>query len=275
MDFTNLVWSENTAEILAYLRGKQSPEDNAKFERRLKEDSALRKETKHVRNLIVVLEDPKLVEIESKILKLRALQIQKIKPQKKSVRSRGRHFLPKGKAGIIILIMFGLLLTVSTVAVVGTSANRLYRSNLRPFPSNLPTPEEGSMEPMVETARSFYMEENWEEAALRFSMIADRNSTYKFHYLVSRIMDGSYDDSTNLELLTNFEQSLDPLDPYDEQLRLWVNYYQALILLKQREFSAGKLKLQELSESANVYSTLKDNVDKLNERIAGINFLYW
>lgn len=271
MDFKSCTPSEKENYIIAYLNGKLSRQESIEFQQMLIQDKDLRAQTRKIQNLIKVLQQPELVAVESQLLDFRAANIAAIYNNMNPVQRWWHKLKMAGNKSVLMITLISAVILLCLISAVAFSTDTgSFWSERSPYPVNFPQNE--SREQVVQEALTAYeqaeTQEDWEDAAFKFGLLAGRGNTYKFYHVVATLFSQPEENAANLDLLNDFESTLDTEQkPYELQLWYWAQYYKALILFRENRHKEGTEIINELYEKDDIQSDFRDAIDNIHDKL--------
>ena len=284
MDINNNAWTENEANIVNYLYGKLSKEEKDAFEKQLKHDPILREHFTQVKDLITVLKEPELVRAEQQLLELRNARIATLDTEL----NFAQKWWYKQSHSSKVLLFYTLMLLIIASASYGLfisftlKASSIYDNYLQPHPASIT--DENVTEKLIIDANTAYKEQKWEIALSLFSELYERNSTYAFYHVITKLfldkengtpntdqrireLDKLYDElETEIAERDNFE--------YGIQLQYWISFYKSLLFFNSGEKNKAIAVLENLSKQPNLPSEIQTNIEIIQTKIDNSLYVY-
>lgn len=259
--------------IRKYLKNELSISEIQWFEKQLDTNPELQAKTELIEGLIRIREQPELIKAGSVLLKLRSAQLKKTGQDNLSGQSTLR-FLRFLKSPLVIIPFFLLLAALLSILVINNRdlerRELLFEQHLIAHPGmlNLPTDQTDKLYYPV----LYYQEGSWNEATQAFLKIKDDELIYKFQYIVSsiNIPDKKWEDYRNdIAMLSQLKEELLEENKILHQLLVeWIDFYIALIQIKQGNYEEGKNKILEMAvQEVLLEPSLQEAVNDLVEKL--------
>lgn len=254
--------------IRKYLKNQLSPSEKQSLEMEISKDTNLQAKTKFIQGLIQIHEQPALAQAGSVLLKLRDQKLATLPPKEKngSTISKTTYVFRNPAFSQVLILTLVILLSIFLINQMNGNREKLFSDNLIAHPGmlNLPLSPENKLYYPVK----YYMNEDWKDATDAFQKIRTDELIYEFHYVVASINtpDKSIQDyQTDILSLLTLKQDLIKKDEALHKLLVdWINYYIALIQIKQGNYRAGKKKVLELISRETILDpSLQEAVSKL------------
>lgn len=258
--------SERVKLIRRYLTGQLSELEKKEFEQQLTHDSILKRDTEFMSNLYMIYEQPELIKAGKTLLALRAERLRSARLEGNKTEP-GRSFprlIPKTRnlligSAMILLLLF-LLLIINNI-IIFADHDQLFKNYLQPHPSIFS--QTTSAPPSLRSAINNYDNRNWKEASRLFEEYTNVDPIYQFYYAVATVNLSKDDYQQDLERFIALKKELEMDQPVNKNLIAWVDYYIALITIKQGDFNQGKHMISALAKRENLDTALHEVIDKM------------
>lgn len=258
--------------IRKYLKKQLSQSEIQLFEKQLYVDPDLQAKTKLIRSLQQIHEQPSLTKAGTILLGIRRQKLDTLPPKGDSnsrFTTRQTVFRPSIMLGSLFVVI-AILLTIFLFNRMDAQRKKLFSDHLIAHPGMLNLPPNQSNKLYYPVL--YYANKNWKEAAAEFQKIKEDELIYKFQYAVAsvNIPDKTIEDyQVDIRtLLTLKKELIEENKTLHNLLVDWINYYIALIQIKQGNYKAGKKKIMELSErDTSLEPSLQEAVSNLSEAL--------
>ena len=254
-------FNEQRDKIENYLKGQLTDEQQREFEKQLETDPELKTNTRFLKNLGVVVNDPRRVEAAGILMDLRTKRLGVNKKSK--IREHWDRLNYWAKASIVIIAVAGILaLLIISNVFIKADCDKLFEKNLKPYPSVFPSASTNSQD--LDAAIANYQSRNWAEAREGFEPFKEKDDILYFYYAVSYLHDRDEEISQNKLLFNSLEEAFEQEESY-ALLSTWVRYYIALIDLKNEEFNKAKESINELKKDPFLDRELRQIVEQFSD----------
>lgn len=258
--------------IRKYLNQQLSPSESQHFEEQLQNNPDLQARAELIRGLHQIHNQPTLVEAGSILLQLRAQKLASTLPEDPIEPSSSRYveILKKPFVFIPIVLILAILISFFIIDRMDAKREQLFNDHLIAHPGMLNQPADPD-DKLYNPVR-YYQEKEWKKAAAAFRRIKDDELIYKFQYVVAsiNIPDKTIEDYQNdIRNLIKLKRELIEEDEMLHQLLVeWINFYIALIQIKQGNYKAGKAKIMDLkARESTLEPSLQEAVVDLSEQL--------
>lgn len=132
-----------------------------------------------------------------------------------------------------MLLLLFFILIINNI-IIFADHDQLFKNYLQPHPSIFS--QSTSAPPNLRSAIYNYENSNWEEASRLFKQYTEVDPIYKFYYAVSTVNLSKSDYQEDLDRFIALKRELEANQPINKNLIAWVDYYIALINIKQGDF---------------------------------------
>lgn len=267
--------------LLKYANGQLPDPDREELEAAFDSSPTLKKDARLIKNLNEVVNNPNWITSAETLLALKKEKLAELNGTTSTNEldsSPKWQYLKRHKIKILVTsltIALGLFLTLNNFILVA-DCEQLYNRFLEPFSKTIPTTENARPELVAavkayEEGLNLSPEERglqFEIARINFEKTEDREEIFQFYAAVSGMLSTRVkveDISTDLlNLRTKIE--LDEDGSY-AHLMDWIDYYEALLLFKQKRFHEGKDKIREISSREDLEADLREIISPFRTQL--------
>ena len=266
--------------LLQYAKGQLPEPDREELEAAFDSSPSLKKDARLIKNLNDVVNNPNWITSAETLLALKKEKLAELNGTTSTNEldsSTKWEYLKRHKIKILLsTLALGLgILSFNNLFLIA-DCDQLYNRFLEPFTKTIPTTDNARPELVAavkayEEGLDLSPEERglyFEIARTNFEKVEDREEIFQFYAAVSGMLSTRVkveDISTDLlHLRTKIESDEDGSYAH---LMDWIDYYEALLLFKQKRFHEGKDKIKEIASKEDVEADLREIISPFRTQL--------
>lgn len=270
--------------LLKYATGQLPEPDREELEAAFDSSPTLKKDARLIKNLNEVVNNPAWITSAETLLALKKEKLAELNGTTSTNEldsSNKRQYFKRHKIKILVTtltLVLGLL-TLNNFILIA-DCDQLYNRFLEPFTKTIPTTDNARPELVAavkayEEGLDLSPEErglSFEIARTNFEKVEDREEIFQFYAAVSGMLSTRVKvEDINADLINlRTKIELDEDGNYAHLLD-WIDYYEALLLFKQKRFHEGKDKIKEMASKDDLEADLREIISPFRTQL---RFLY-